>query len=70
MVVVGFIPEGIPNGPAYKLPETAEHAQGCTAPKEEATAPEAAPKGQGMGLGVERRAQCWEMALCNQWGGE
>ncbi|KAK2533473.1 hypothetical protein Q9233_004687 [Columba guinea] len=39
-------PEGIPNGSADKLPETAEHAQDCTAPKEEATAPEAAPKAE------------------------
>ncbi|XP_065501244.1 cilia- and flagella-associated protein 70 isoform X3 [Caloenas nicobarica] len=42
-------PEGVPNGSADKLPETAEPALDCTAPKEEATALEAAPKAPSPG---------------------
>ncbi|XP_072734701.1 cilia- and flagella-associated protein 70 isoform X4 [Ciconia boyciana] len=44
MVLGGFIPERVPDGSADKLTEVAEPALACTAPEEEATAPEAAPK--------------------------
>lgn len=45
MVGGGFVPERIPDGSADEAPEAVEPALACTAPEEEATAPEAAPKG-------------------------
>jgi len=45
MVFGGFIPEGVPDGSADKLPEAVGPALAYAAPEEEATAPEATPKG-------------------------
>lgn len=49
MVVGGFIPERVPGGSADKLPEAVEPALACVAPGEEATALEAALRGEGIG---------------------
>ncbi|KFQ55488.1 Tetratricopeptide repeat protein 18, partial [Nestor notabilis] len=44
--------EKVPNGSADKLPKVMEPAPACVAPKEEATAPEAAPKAPSPGSGL------------------